>query len=589
MPRAHEQPRGARDAKLYESERQSRGQILLSHISGCATTLWGAHASMAVGDRERAEEIVTQNLPESLGSFGTLSVSWLGARWGSELTDRANDLVRQALTTTVHHRGNTENHWLVYYSGTLVATEQYADVEIWWNGMPRVAVQAEARRWILGMIDRTARLGHHEYDSPQYHACHMLAMIFLADHAQDPQVQRQAEQMATLFVADMALEYFHGAWAGGHSREGYRQNTWTITGIAASMAYYYFGDVEFDEESHGWDMAGPAISARYQPPQALAEMALDRSQPFVVRKTKAPREIYRQADGVAQPVRKYTYVSPSFALGSTQIGLPGPEAGPIDLVSWDLTWAGPQHQAKIVCNHPYLSPGRFSAFLSELPQAIGRSVAEAHKPYLQNPDRLFGASPFEQMVQCESAVLVAYRIPPEDRAPYVSLYLPKQVAWVEERDWLLGDAGGFYIAIRTFCRYRWLEIVEESQIDGWMLRMDGPAPGLALEAEEADAVGSFDEFCDEMVGPRLDLGDWLESGRVAFDTRRGGRLELTYDGPHHIDGQEVDYEAWPLYCGLGVEGKMNTGRIALRHSGEEIDLDFGVDPDGPMLPMRVIG
>jgi len=586
-------------AEEYRGELEIRGRQLLEQIAPSTSSLWGAQALMAAGEQEKAAEILRNAMtptvfPDgsravSTGTFDLVATMLLVCRWGEMLPESVIAQVREAMAGGILHRGNTENHWLMYYTGSLLGAERWPDIERWWNGLSREAAHAEAMRWITGMMDRTARQGHHEYDSPQYHACHLLCMIALADHAADPDLRAQAEQMATLYVADMALEYFHGAWAGGHSREGYLQNTWTLVGTAAALAFYYFGDVAFDPEAHAQDMACPAVTAQFRPPAMLAERARDRERPYVVKKTKAPRTIYRHVTREAEPVRKYTYLSPSFALGSTQVGLPGAPAGPIDLVSWDLSWAGPKHQAKVVCNHPYLSPGRFGAFLSEVPQMIGRSVAEAHKPYLQNPDRLFGASPYEQMVQHESAIVVLYRIPPEDRAPYVHLYLPKGMAWAERAGWILGDGESFYIGIRPIGRYRWLEIHEEPLVDGWLLRIDGSEVGIALEAEEAGTAGTFEAFCDEMARPRLDLSGWPEPGCVAFETQRGPRLEIVYDGPHRVDGVEIDYDAWPLYEAPGVEGPLGTGRVTLQQGTDRLELDFGVDPAKPMLPMRVIG
>jgi hypothetical protein len=522
------------------------------------------------------------------GTFDVLAAMTLICRWGDRLPEPAHAHVRTVMTEGILHRGNTENHWLMHYTGVLLAAERWPDVETWGNGLPRTAVRAEAARWITGMIDRTARQGHHEYDSTQYHHCHLLSMIALTDHAQDPHLRDQAGRMAALYVADMALEYFHGAWAGGHSRESYRQNTWTLVGASAALGFYYFGDVPFDPEIHRDEMVCPALVSRFKPPPLLADLARDRVRPRVVKKTKAPRTIYRGVDREAGPVRKYTYLSPSFALGSTQVGLPGAPAGPIDLVSWDLCWAGPKHQAKVVCGHPYLSPGRFSAFLSGLPQAIGRAVA-APKPFLQNPDRLFGASPCERMMQHESALLVLYRIPPEDPTPYVNLYLPRSVSWTERGDWIMGDAGAFYVGLRPVGPYRWQEVWEENHLDGWLIRIEGRDVGLALEAEEARSVGTFENFCEEMAGPRLDLSGWPEQGRVRFETLGGHALDLTYDGPHRVDDDEIDYGSWPLYEAPGVEAPLGAGRIAFRRGDERLDLDFEVDPRKPMLPMRVIG
>ncbi|OGG44082.1 MAG: hypothetical protein A3F84_00040 [Candidatus Handelsmanbacteria bacterium RIFCSPLOWO2_12_FULL_64_10] len=584
--------------KEYDAELEARGRQFLEPVARSAASLWGAHAILAMGgDPQRVAEIIQARLGSrpagpfgrvATGTFDVLAAMTLICRWGDLLPEPAHARVREALTRGILHRGNTENHWLMHYAGTLLATERWPDVEVWGNGLSREATRAEATRWILGMIDRTARLGHYEYDSTQYHPCHLLSMIALTDHARDPRLRALAGRMATLYVADMALEYFHGAWAGGHSREGYRQNTWTLVGASASLGFYYFGDAPFDPEVHRDEMACPAMTARFRPPPLLADLARDRSKPRVVKKTKAPRAIYRHADREARPVRKYTYLSPSFALGSTQVNLPGAPAGPIDLVSWDLSWAGPKHQATLVCGHPCLSPGRFSAFLSGLPQAIGRAVA-APKPYLQNPDRLFGASPYERMMQHESALLVLYRIPPEDPAPYVNLYLPKAVAWTEREGWVLGDAGAFYVGLRPVGDCRWQEIWEEGHLDGYLIRVEGRDVGLALEAEEARSVGTFDNFCEEMVSPRLDLSGWPEPGRVRFETLGGHELELIYDGPHRVDGTEIDYASWPLYEAPGVEAPPGAGRILFCLKGERLELDFEVDPSRPMLPMRVIG
>jgi len=581
----------AYSSEAYVLALQARGHQLLEHVAVSTSSLWGAQALLALGDeRHRVTDIVqTYTAQPGLGVFDMLAAMLLVCRWETELSATALAQIKEVMTSGVFHRGNTENHWLMYYTGTLLAAERWPSVQVWWNGISRIDAHAEATRWILGMIDRTARVGHHEYDSPQYHHCHLLSMIALADHAADPHLRKQAKAMATLLVADMALEYFHGAWVGGHSREGYRQNTWTMTGTAAALGFLYFGDVAFDPEVHGDDMACPAATARYTPPAMLAEMAIERARPFVVKKTKAPRTIYRHVTRESEPVRKYTYISPSFALGSTQVGLPGAPAGPIDLVSWDLSWVGPKHQAKVVCCHPYLSPGRFSAFLSERPQAIGRSVAEAHKPYLQNPDRLFGASPYEQMMQHESAILILYRIPPEDRSPYVNLYLPKGMVWVEQAGWILGDGNTFYVGIRPIGPYCWQEIHEPPLVDGWLLRLTGLDVGLALEALEAEDGDGFEAFCTRMTAPRLDLSGWPQEGRVGIETLRGHRLELTYGGAHRVDDKEIDYAAWPLYEAPGVEAPLGSGRIAFQQGEVSLELDFGVNPDRPLLPIRVIG
>jgi hypothetical protein len=425
----------------------------------------------------------------------------------------------------------------------------------------------------------------------------MAPLIGLFEHTQDAHLKQQVEKVLTLLVADMALEYYKGSWAGGHSREGYRQNTWTRVGPIQTMQYLYFGGEEFNPDYHLHGYGIPAAIAGYRPPALFADIALDRSKPQVVKKSKASRTIFRHMDRETEPVRKYTYMSQSFALGSSQLGIKEP-AGPIDLVSWDLTWHGPKHQAKIGCNHPYLSPGRFSAFLNPLPQEARRSIGGG-KPYLQRPDRLFGASPFEQMMQHDGTVLVLYRIPKDDEAPFVNVYLPMSIDWHAQDGWLFGNLGNFYVALRPIGKYIWEHIRESTNdsimvsegglIDNWLLRIEEIHAGLVLEAVEADAAGDFDAYCKGRVTRDVDLSGWPADRRVGVETFDGHQMSMVYDGPHSVDGEVIDYNAWPLYGAPGAEAELHTGKMTFRYGDQEVKVDFGIDPTKPMMPMRVIG
>ncbi|MEW6750484.1 MAG: hypothetical protein AB1505_05835 [Candidatus Latescibacterota bacterium] len=584
-------------------------QIAAAMAQRGARSLWGAHALLLTGTAtpEVLLDVVRRGLradargPDGrlrAGPFEVLPAALLLRRWRDALPAAAVDLIGELMTWGVQERGNTENHWLMYYAGNLLAAEAWPHEETWWNGLPPGAMQAEASRWILETIARTARWGHHEYDSPQYHAEHLIPLIGVADHAADPQLRHQAAQAATLLVADMALEYFHGAWAGGHSREGYRQNTWTRVGPIQGLQYAYFGGVEFDAELHANAYIAPTLASPYRPPEVLAALANDRAEPRVVRKSRAPRTLYRHVEREPLPVRKYTYLSRSFALGSTRVGLPGPPTGPIDLVSWDLTWDGPQHQAKVVANHPFRGAGRFSAFLSELPQAARRSVASG-KPYLQFADRLFGASPYERLAQHEGLLVALYRIPEDDEAPYVNLYLPRAVAWAEQDGWLLGDVGSFCVAVYPVGAYHWEEVREADAasimvthgdlVDGWLLKLEGCHPGLVLEAAEAHDAGGFGAFVERRLGAGLDLGGWPREGRVRVQSLQGRWLDVTYDGEHLLDGAPIVYDPYPLYEAPGVTAEVNTGRMVFTHGDERVELDFGIDPEARAIPMRVIG
>ena len=304
------------DQQTYNAEVDARAQQILdaAHAEGRDRGLWAAHALMPHGPSEedivdiirgglwRQAECPARDLLG--GPFEILPCMLLLCRWEEQLPDSAVALIRDFMTEAHPERGNTENHWLMAYTGMLLAAERWPDAEFAWSGLSAAAIAAEAKRWIGGIIERTALQGHHEYDSTGYHIEHMTAYIGLYEHVQDDALRAQVDKMLTLLVADMALEYFNGAWAGGHSREGYRQNTWTRLGGIQPLQYLYFGGIDFDPVSHTQGFAIPSVVAGYRPPALFADMAWDRSAAHVVKKTKAPRTIYRHARETARPVRK---------------------------------------------------------------------------------------------------------------------------------------------------------------------------------------------------------------------------------------------------------------------------------------------
>jgi hypothetical protein len=573
-------------------------------------SMWSLHTRLRLD--QASDDVITEvvarglgadmagfSKPQTGGPFHVLPAMLLLSRWEDKLPQNVIDTIHQFMIRGMLERGNTENHWLMFYAANLLAAERWRDETVFWNGRPPAAMEAEATRWIAGNIDRTAMVGHHEYDSPGYHIEHMMPLIGLYEHTSNDDLRAKVEKVLSMLVGDAALEYFYGSWAGGHSREGYRENTWTRVGPIRPLQYLYFGGEPFNEDFHLQQaFAFPALVAAYRPPALFADIAWDRQTPHVVKKSKAPRNIYRHTDAPAKPVRKYTYMSRSFAMGTSQIGLPSDSAGPIDLISWDLHWRGEKHQAKVTCNHPFTGPSRFSAFLTPIPQTAGRAIG-SDKPYLQRPDRLFGASPFERMMQHEGTTLILYRIPESDACPFVNLYLPKRVDWTERDGWLFGNLDDFYLAVRPIGPYEWLEIRESRNdaimvtnsdlIDGWLLRIQDCNAGLVVEAIEAGDVASFEAYCESRSGHDVNVSGWPSKATASVKTHDGKVMVLDYDGAHTIDGTVIDYDGWPMYESPNAKGTLGTGKVAFEWGGDEVELDFEVDTSSELMPMRVIG
>jgi hypothetical protein len=64
---------------------------------------------------------------------------------------------------------------------------------------------------------------------------------------------------------------------------------------------------------------------------------------------------------------------------------------------------------------------------------------------------------------------------------------------------------------------------------------------------------------------------------------------MTFDGDHQVDGKPIEYDEWKLYDAPEAKAELNSGIIRFEHERESLTLDFEVDPNCEMIPMRVIG
>jgi len=110
-----------------------------------------------------------------------------------------------------------------------------------------------------------------------------------------------------------------------------------------------------------------------------------------------------------------------------------------------------------------------------------------------------------------------------------------------------------------------------------------------LEAVEMEEAGSFEHYRRIRGGAHFDLAGWPGESRMSMDTFAGVRLEMTYDGLHHVDGEAIDYGSYPLLDAPGVDAPLGSGRVTFSHGDDTLALDFDIDADAAPLPMRVIG
>ena len=78
--------------------------------------------------------------------------------------------VRNAWKTYAPYRGDTENHWAMYYASLYLAAEQWPNLpgSEWYNGKSSDENRNEAKEYLIHWIKVTTTIGQGEFDSPDY-------------------------------------------------------------------------------------------------------------------------------------------------------------------------------------------------------------------------------------------------------------------------------------------------------------------------------------------------------------------------------------------------------------------------------------
>ena len=257
-----------------------------------------------------------------------ITVTYVGR---DKLSDTYKKKMRDMWRTYMPYRGDTENHWAMYYTAMYLITQMYPDEpgEAWFNGKSSRENHEEAREYLIEWMDIATTIGQGEYDSPDYFGVFVLPMAQLYAWAEDPEMQRRGRMMLEWILADFAVENLHGLYTGAHSRTYPPQvkEQWKVT--STSFAWLIFGNTPFYPTGYAAILA----YSGFELPEIIYHIGTDRSQPYVHREKKRTRHRIRYSDVKNAPVYKYTYMRPEYSIGSSQGGL----LQPIQQHTWDIT------------------------------------------------------------------------------------------------------------------------------------------------------------------------------------------------------------------------------------------------------------
>lgn len=495
-------------------------------------------------------------------------------------------------------RGDTENHWVLFYSSLYLAAQSSPDAGPgkWFNGKSSAENMSEARAYLEHWMGITVAHGQGEYDSPSYIQEYLVPLGLLAGWAHDEAFRQKARMMLDYVIYDYAVENVDGWYGGAHSRvypkQIITQGRAPIEGIAWLL--FGFGDFVADPAASILAMSG------YEPPPILERVARDRDRPYVERELKRTRWRERNAgaesfliyDRRTAPVYKYSYVDRDFVLGSSQGGL----LQPIQQQTWSLVWRTDKKRLDAANTffglQPYSSPYEGTMYFGGDWDTVTDLIVRSKADY-DTEDKLPGGSPYEQVFQQGPALIALYDLPEKNRFPHITTLFTRDLAQTVEdpSGWIFTQAGPVYIAYRPLAPGVW-------KPNDWTGLLRNGAGGAFLS-------GGFNEWG---VGHRCYVSDARHNGyvvqvapvrdfksyadfqqavralpitlvtepvpEVTFTALDGRVLHARYGDTPTVNGERVDYAGWPLFDSPFAHEVRDSQRLEIRHGDKRYLLDF---------------
>jgi hypothetical protein len=483
------------------------------------------------------------------------------------LPDSLRAQIRDLWRTYTPYRGDTENHWVMYYASLYLMTQMYPGepASSWYNGRSSEENHREAREWLEHWTGLTTTIGQGEFDSPGYFSFFIAPLGLLYAYAEDPLMKQRASMLLDYLIADFAVESLNGLYTGGFSRVHPDNVHARWTGNSTAHAWLLFGNTPFFARGETLILA----MSGYRPPEILHRIATDRTAPYLHRELKRTRHRIRLSDVKNAPVYKTTWMRPEYAVASMQGGL----LQPIQQHTWEVLWATNDHVAghnMLYALHPYSSAFELAMYFPEEPEIMVDGVSKSKATYDQ-PEKWTGGSPYEQIFQDEDVIIALYDISEGTRFPHISGFFSRFLREKTEdaSGWIFARGGDALIAYHPLAPFEWRDEA------GGDRRLHSPhlRNGAVVQVAPASAFESLATFRRAVLDRHLHI-DMSGRPHVVFESLAGRRLEARFGDLPTVDGTPVDYAAWPLFGGPFLQAAPGSGRLELRHGSLRRILDF---------------
>jgi hypothetical protein len=492
------------------------------------------------------------------------------------LPDSLRKKVRESFRLHYTYRGDTENHWVMYYTGMYLAAQTWPgeDGTRWFNGRSSTENFEEAEGFLNHWMRLTTTVGQGEFDSPTYMPVFLTPMLVLYEFAGDSLMRRRAQMMCDLLLADLAVEHLRGNYGGGHSRDYPADIINPLIAQTTRITWLYFGqperqlwdDPDFAPRYRGsWESVFAGLSS-YRIPEMIVRIATDRSRPYVHRERKRVRNVMRFGDELNPPAYKYTYMTADYVLGSLHGGI----LEPFQQHTWDVTFVSDRRYNTIFTVHPYHSSRQLGMFFPEELNVLSKDV-DRYKVVYTNPDKWNSSSPFEQTFQHRNALIVLYRIAAGAQHPHIDGFFPGTLdsRTVDPTGWIFCRSGKTTVAFYPLQPYEWIP-----EGKNWRFRSPHLRNGAVVEVATVRDTAEYNGFVARVRSTVPVMSAEGEPLKVTYTTTAGDRMEFTYDGPRLLNGTPWDPATTRLYDGPFMSADVGSEVIELKYGGRTRVLDF---------------
>ena len=567
---------------------EERAQWVLSQFDTTTAVSFGSIIARYARDTDRAgaDRLFMKTLREPRGDmfwmFPVMNTYMFGK---DRMSPEVRAAVRESWKVYAPYRGDTENHWAMYYASLFIAAEQWPDLpgSEWFNGKTSRENLRESAEYLTEWIRITTTIGQGEFDTPDYFPEYASALLLLANFARDAAMQKRGEMMLDYLFADFAAEHLEGQYLGGFSRV-YQPGVYLpLKSGASAFAYLFFGTGK--PVSTSWLV--PAALGQYRLPLIIYNIATDRTRAYVERERKRVRNVIRFGAEKNPPVYKYTYVTRDYGIGSLQGGV----LQPIQQHTWGVRFADGTAMSTIFGLHPYWSSYELGMFFPEELKPLIADVV-ANKGTYNDPNKWTGSSPYERTFQNRNTLLVLYDIPPGTTAEHIDGFFPGSL---EERiedssGWILCKAKDTYVGWYPLADYEWIREdmvtgVEKNDIGApsdlrrpgevhWRLRSHKLQNGYIVEVRSREEIGSFSEFGDALRTGRPVATLVPDKVSVRYRTPEGQVMGFVFPDGRQLNGEPVVLDHGMLFDGPFLQAEVGSQRLTMIYNKQRRILDF---------------